>query len=211
MIVAAPAFSTVIYQQNFESGAAAAPGLSGGNVQNSQGYAGHGFGSKLWWGDGTTTLSFATGQAAHNASLSLSLAIIDSWDGYNTAGPDYFRVTLDGATTPLFDRIFALYAGSVTTGPGLTTLAYAQNLGFNSGYADSAYTLTLDLGDLSAGVHTLRFQAYGRAWQAGSDESYGLDNISITGGPAPVPEPDSLALAGLGLAGLGLMRRRRQG
>lgn len=162
----------------------------------------------MWWNDGTATLSFNTARAVGSATLSLSLAILDSWDGYNCCGPDKFRVALDGSSTPLFEQIFSNVPGaSATTAPGLSTLAYNQNLGFNSGWRDAAYTLTLSLGNLSAGIHTLSFKAYGVGWQGSTDESYGLDNVAITGNA--VPEPGSLALAALGLAGLGVLRRRR--
>ena len=210
VFLAAPALAGVVYQQDFESSAA---GFAGGSVQNSQGYAGYGFGNQLWHTgsahggvrSATATLSFNLAQAVRGATLSFSLAIIDSWDTNDTWGIDRFRVLLDSQAAPLFDHAFG--SEGVTGVPGLGTLASSQPLGFTNLYNDSAYTLSLNLGDLAAGTHSLQFQAYGPNWQAEIDESFGVDNVVVAGNP--VPEPGSFGLAGLGLAVLGLARRRR--
>jgi hypothetical protein len=94
-------------------------------------------------------------------------------------------------------------------GTGLTTLSYGSNLGFNGGFNDAAYTLTLGLGNLAAGPHTLEFVTSDSSagWQGGGDESLGVDNLQLTG--TLVPEPGSMLLLAVGLVGLAGTARRR--
>lgn len=205
-----PAFAAgTLYQQDFESGSTGVGGAGG--VVGSQGYSGYGFATQLWQNgsaSASTDVSFSAGAGASAAVLNVSLAIIDSWDGPGSwPHGDYLNIRLDGSL--IFRATFENYSGTgATTAPGLTTLAYNPHLGF-SGYPDAAYALTLDLGNLAAGSHTLSFFADGSGWQAGSDESFGIDNILVT---AAVPEPESYALLLVGLAGVGIAaRRRRQG
>ena len=96
------------------------------------------------------------------------------------------------------------------TDAGLATLSYGTNLGFNNGFNDAAYTLSLNLGSLSAGTHTFDFIANGPGWQGGDDESFAVGNVVLAGSPAGVvPEPSNIALMLSGMLGLALAARRR--
>jgi hypothetical protein len=205
--VAAPARAITLYAQDFEAGSA---GFSGGAVEGSQGYSALGFGNQLYRNATVPTaasvLTLNLAQGASGVTLSASLAIIDSWDNGNfCCGPDAFSVVLDGNT--LFSVIFDNYLnGGPTPAPGLTSLSYGSNLGFNN-FNDAEYSLLLNLGDLQAGTHTIAFTASGPGWQGGDDESLGIDNILIEA--AAVPEPAAAGLQALGLAGVLLAWRRR--
>jgi hypothetical protein len=204
-----PAVSAPIYNNNFESNAA---GFSGaGNLEGTQGYAALGFGNQMLRnaaGGNPATPSTLTLNLASNvtgAVMNLDLAIIDSWDGFNCCGPDFFNVKVDG--TLVFSQFFDAF-GAPTTATGLSNTVYGGALGF-SGWTDSAYTLSLALGNLGAGSHTIEFFASGDVWQAGDDESWAIDNLAIEGAvPATdIPEPVS---GGLLLAGLGAMAALRR-
>ena len=209
-LVAVPASAGTLYASDFASGDS---GFSGGNNVASQGYAGLGFGSNVYR---ATTVPAAdasvsvTTAAVSGATLELSLAIIDSWDGVGGAccGPDAFTVKMDGAT--LFATVFDNYDNfGANTDAGLATLSYGTNLGF-SGFNDAAYTLSLNLGDLSAGTHTFDFIASGPGWQGGDDESFAVGNVVLAGTPtSAVPEPSNVALMLSAMLGLALAARRR--
>lgn len=65
---------------------------------------------------------------------------------------------------------------------------------------------TLDLGDVSAGSHTLTFQGL-----ATTDETAFLDNVSITAAAATVPEPSTWTAVLVGFAGFGAATLLRRG
>ena len=208
-IAALPASAATVYSEDFESGTAA--NFTGGTVTGSQGYTDYGYGNNLLrmadGGSTGSTLTLNLGSGATNATLNLSLAIIDSWDNGNyCCGPDQFSVTVDGHQK--FATVFDNYLGQgANTDAGLTTQFYGKNVGFNGGFNDAGYGLTLALGDLGAGTHTIQFTASGPGWQGGDDESLGIDNLSITA--TAVPEPASTTLLLAGLLGVGFMARRR--
>jgi len=202
----------VLYSQDFETGST---GLTGGYVTGSQDFSSVGFGQQIYRTDGygsstSADLTVNLAQAVTGVSLQASLAIIDSWDNGNLCcGPDSLTVKVDGQS--VFTAVFDNYQNQgATQAAGLTSLSYGSNLGF-SGFNDAAYRLNLNLGNLSAGTHTVSFVAGGPGWQGGSDESLGVDNLQLNG-VAAVPEPASVLLMVAGLGGLGLRaRRQRQG
>lgn len=210
LAIALPALAAPVYTNDFESNAA---GFSGaGFLDGTQGYAGLGYGNQFLhndaWGNPApaSTLTLNLANAVAGASLNLDLAVIDSWDGYNCCGPDYFNVRVDGNL--LFSQYFDDFS-SATVAPGLTNVVYGAGLGF-SGWADAAYTLNVGLGTLSAGSHTIEFFASGNGWQAGADESWAIDNLRIDGREInAVPEPMGPALMLAGLGALVAIRRRR--
>jgi hypothetical protein len=206
-----PAMSATIYSNDFEANAAGFTGA--GSLQGTQGYAGLGYGQQFLRNDTggnpqtASVLNLNLAGAATGASLSLDLGIIDSWDGFNCCGPDFFNVKVDGVL--VFSKNFSIFDGPAAD-PALVLKHYGPNLGFNGGWGDQAYGLTLALGNLAAGAHTVEFYASG-GWQAGLDESWGVDNVLVSGDLAnPIPEPETYALM---LAGLGVVaavaRRRR--
>lgn len=209
-----PASAAVLYTNNFESNTNGFTGA--GFVTGTQGYGALGFGQQMLRNDAAgnpataSVLSLDFGGAVNDAVLSLSFGAMDSWDGSNCCGPDYFNIRVDGVLK--FQQNFDAFSGAAAANANLTTLAYDTQLGF-SGWNDQAYTIKLNLGELAAGAHTIEFFASGNAWQAGDDESWAIDNVSLQGEraapPADVPEPVSGALLLGGLGAMALVRRRR--
>jgi hypothetical protein len=203
--------AATLYSNDFEANA---NGFSfAGSLKPSAGYAAFGFGSQLWHDDNgvgvASMLTVNLPSAATSVVMSFSLAVIDSWDdGSFCCGPDKFYVSVDGVT--VFSQVFDNYLNAgPSVAPGLVSLAYGSNLGFNPSYNDAAYTVTLNLGGLSAGVHRIQFTPSGApGWQGGTDESWAIDNLVITGDIAAVPEPQSYALMLGGLAAMVLRRRK---
>lgn len=210
---AIPASADVLYTNNFESNANGFTGA--GFLTGTQGYGAVGFGQQMLRNNApgnpaaASVLSLNLAGATSNTTLKLSFGAIDSWDGSNCCGPDYFNIRIDGNL--LYQQNFDTF-GAAASDANLTLLANHTHLGF-SGWEDQAYTMNFNLGNLAAGAHTIEFFASGNVWQAGEDESWAIDNISLEGDraapPADVPEPFSGALLLGGLGAMALVRRRR--
>ncbi|HNC53180.1 MAG TPA: PEP-CTERM sorting domain-containing protein [Accumulibacter sp.] len=208
--LAVPSQAAVFYSNDFEVSAA---GMSGaGFLAPTQGYSAYGFGSQYFRNSSfgnpaaSSVLGFSLGSAATSVALNFYFAAIDSWDGANCCGPDFFNVKVDGTT--IYTKNFDIF-GSPSIGPELTTLVYGPNLAV-SGWGDQGYKVALSIGNLSAGAHTIEFFASGSGWQGGDDESFAIDNVIVSGDDGgQLPEPASLALCGLALLGAGAARRRR--
>lgn len=200
----------IVYENDFESGGAGSAISGARSVVSTQGYSAVGFGSRfLHNATGNSSAPIATTITLTNlpehdsVDIGFLLAIIDSWDGSNpTFGPDRLQVRLDGSL--ILNEIFT--TSSVIT-PFLTS---AANYGFNGSFPDRAYNFNAfpSFTNIAhtADSLTLSFIAAGSGYQGGTDESYAIDNISISVNNTAVAEPGTLSLLGLGL--FGLFRRR---
>jgi hypothetical protein len=212
-VASSVASAQVVFNDSFEGPMPA--GITGaGSIQGTQGYSGWGFGNGFLRNTdagnplaAATTLTL-TGLPAHTSiSIDCLLAVIDSWDGTNgSPAPDFFNIAVDG--NPVFQASFAHASGSGNyVAPPGGQLVFNTQLGFNGGYGDSAYDLSLEptLHNIAhtGSTLTITFFASGAGWQGGDDESWGIDNLVVT--LVPTPGAAALLLAGAPLA----MRRRR--
>lgn len=195
-----------VFYSDFDSGAPAE--LSGFYIIESvQGLAGAGNLGDTF--EGMLLRNNATGNPAAATRLTLTdlldhtyisigflFAYIDSWDGPSPPhGPDYFNIAVDGV--PVF-QIATDY------GPQI----YSGHAGWQD-WVERGIDLTADPSLMhiahSATTLTITFWSSGEGWQGGEDESWGIDNLRISGDFVPAPGAMALLLMG----GAGLCRRRR--
>ena len=163
------------------------------------------------FGDETVTLSLSGLNAGSTYSLAFDFLAIQSWDGSNgTYGPDYFTVAAD-STTLLHETFSNAGWNQSYSAAGSGDYAYhtdadeVNTLGY-SFYGDSVYKFggAINHGfTFVANGSTASITFTGGASQGLSDESWGLDNVTV----AAVPEPFSMAVLGFGA--LALRRRKR--
>jgi hypothetical protein len=230
MCIAALSLSGVIYaapvtvfSTDFDTTLPAAISPDTAFITGVQGYAGLGpVGNQF----GGTFLRSETGNIvtlqlsnmpAHNAiNLAFLFAAIDSLDGSGTTYPqgDYFIVVLDGTT--IFNESFANAQSTDIQSyapPVGVELARRVDLGFtvSTFSLDSAYNLGADpiFSNIphSASTATIQFVIQGVGNQDLNDESWAMDNLSVSV-VSPVPVPSAVWLFGSGVLGLiGISRR----
>jgi len=130
---------------------------------------------------------------------------IDSWDGDGANnGPDRFEVLANGV--PIFSETVA--NTHTYQSLGLEPSGGRRHLGFSSTYMDSIYRdITLDF-EVSPTAPKVIVSFRGVGLQSLTDESWGIDNVSVSYEYRPIPAPGGLAAIGVGL-GLAGRRRRR--
>jgi hypothetical protein len=151
--------------------------------------------------------------------IDFALAIINTWDGiggFPNGGNDQFNVLVDG--TLVFSKIFAIQSGTSNYSPPANVVLGVGSY-FDGGINDDqAFNMAFEpsLHNIAHTASSVRIQwfADGSGWQGGTDESWGMDNlsVSISNDTAAVPEPSSLMLLACGFATcvLGPMRLRRK-
>jgi hypothetical protein len=228
--------STVVYSNDFTSGAGAEWSNNSTVTSNGQAFLGanqdgtlaHGFGA------GTDTLTL-NGLAAHTSvTVSFDLYIIQTWDGNGPNGsntpatPDAFQLAENANS--LFAASFANFTsgntqsfGGGTPGAYITTGNFAPRTGQNVSEAgqlgfgtadngDATYNFTFTFSDANSAL-ALAFTSTQN--QAPGDEGWGLDNVIVSTNAdttvTAAPLPASVWAGGLMLAALaaGTKIRRR--
>jgi hypothetical protein len=157
---------------------------------------------------GTTTFG-AFGLGAHTSiKLSFDIAFLDSWDGFDggCCSPDYLFASVDGTAYQWSSNQIAGSAPIYT--PGVVTVPagfYAANPSWPDVLVHYEFIIPH-----TASSFTLALNAGGGGFQFGDDESWAIDNFSLSAEAAAVPEPASWAMliAGFGLVGAAARRRR---
>jgi hypothetical protein len=168
----------------------------------------------------TAVLSLSGGYSSY--SVSYDVYAINTVDGDGPAGgnspqnPDSFSVATNTGAM-LEDYSFANYPGNtqnypVSGSPAQSGAAATGQLGYASG-SEATYSFTEAFGP-STGPTQLVFT--GNTNQSTDDESFGVDNIVVTGAPiltSGVPEPGVwvMMLAGVAMMGASLRLGRKRG
>lgn len=212
LAASAPAMATQVFFTDFDSGVPSEIS-GGGGAESVQGFAGFGnpgnqFGGNLYRNSSVfpivaTTLTLNNLPEHDSLSIGFLLAFIDSWDSDNgTPAPDLFEVRVDGN---LVLSVTAANQSGSNTYAGDQIAAYGA-YGFGP-YNERAFDMYNEplLNNIphTASSVTIEFSAAGVGWQGGLDESWGIDNLSVSAVPAPG------AAGVLVLGALGVARRRR--
>ncbi|MGP1310499.1 MAG: hypothetical protein ACTS27_09910 [Phycisphaerales bacterium] len=192
---AAAAHAGVVYQQNFENPGAIGSEWSSASTESHSAFTR--FTSRRTNQSVTLTLDTVNGQMY---SMVFDLYLFDSWDGGNAQwGQDRFNVKIDGAMA------FSELLDNQMNSPNSTyrNPDVVDYLAFGNRDADRDSIYRAIALDFTATGESTTFAFFGSGLQGKSDESWGIDNVSV----AAIPTPAGAALLGAG--GLLLARRRR--
>jgi hypothetical protein len=216
-VIAAP---VLVFSTDFEGALPSEISPGTATLTGVQGFAGLGTAGNQFGGNflrsatgNTITLSLINLPAHDTISLAFLFAAIDSLDGTGSfpAG-DFFKIVFDGNT--LFSESFANASpGQIQSyvPPAGVELARHADLGFSGPggfYTDSAYNFGADPTFANfahtASSATIQFFIFGEGNQDITDESWAMDNlsVSVTTRGVSVPEPASFLLLSVGVAGL---------
>lgn len=230
LLVSVPAAAQTVYSNTFDSPATVAGGViatlsgvtttvGGGTVGLSGNFLRND--SLLNGATATPTVLTLSNLGAHTSvDINMIFGFMESWDSSNgSPAPDLVDIVVDGIT-----RISGLTAanasGSVFNYGGGTLVGGSPCI-----QADTSSTFycdtIIDLGTSpnltfahTGSTLTLQIFAYGAGWQGGTDEAWGIDNLSVTlinaTQPGGVPEPATWAMMILGMGGIGYSLRRRR-
>jgi hypothetical protein len=150
-----------------------------------------------------------------SVTISFDLFVIQSWDGTSSDwGPDIWQLSVDNGPVLLSttfsntgeDGHLQSYPGSYSSSeeyPAYTGASEINTLGYEF-YGDSVYSLSFTFKHSDSSL-ALNFAGFGL--QDISDESWGLDNMTVAVAGFDVPEPATIGI--LSLSVLGLVRKRK--
>ncbi len=223
---ALPANAAVLYYNNFDVPATIGAGIgfsvagdtndfrtADAGAWNAAGWSGRYYRNATAGNPATMTKLTFTGLGAHNTvSVSSILGLLDSWDSRNgSPAPDNLDIYIDGNLVASLTAANA--SGNVFDFGGGSALAQCVQADGHQFYCDTLVDWSKTFAHTGSTL-TIGWQASGAGWQAGDDESWGIDNLKIdyfTRGGNGVPEPAAWAmmLAGFGLAGAAMRKRNK--
>ena len=224
---AAPASAQVVYSNDFDGNTTTGGGVTVGITNGGDsGTATSGTWNANGWKSNflinssvspitTTEFSFS-GLGAHTSiSLGGVLGLLDSWDSTDgSPAPDLLEVLINGSVVATLTANNA--SGSVTNAAGGNIIALHDQVDTHAFYSDTLVDFTNSPWATfahSGSNLTVGFRAAGNGWQGGTDESWGLDNFSVTATNATsgVPEPATWAMMVMGFGAVGgALRSRRK-
>ena len=207
---------SVLYTQDFEAAVALPAGWAGaGTITTTGGLSAFGFGAKHLFNGGTTASTLTlSGLLAHSTlTVNFDLALWDSVD----SGSDFMTIRADGIDIISASVNIGNYANTGPAGDGPGTPITPNfvdsgnpNYGQNSGFRDSARRVSVTFNHTASSV--VFSWAYPNS-QTAPDESFGLDNITVSDANGAtngnVPEPGTFVLGASGLAALLAYRNRK--
>ncbi len=158
-----------------------------------------------------------SGIGAHDLiDVSFTLAFLDSWDSDNgSPSPDDLQIFLDDVEVLRLTSAGA--SGTNVFLGGGTEVAFGALFNSAGFFYDQDRIVDMSTAPALRFAHTastlkLSIRASGAGWQGGDDESWGIDNLTITSlsRAGAVPEPATWAMMILGFGGVGATVRRRR-
>ncbi|MCX6593024.1 MAG: PEP-CTERM sorting domain-containing protein [Acidobacteria bacterium] len=206
-----------VFNYDFESGAVPGDFSGAGFIQDTgSAPAGLGLGQYLLRnasGVGSEAILTKNGLLPHTSvTLDFTFVAIDSWDGggpiaWSCCEPDELVITVDGTEKyrEAYRNVFIL--DGLTTDGTATFLAGDGSNWMVSSWNESAWRVSLTFAHTGSSL-AIGFSPGGAGWQAGDDESLGIDNVTVTTNGSLVPEPATgLLVAAAGA--LALVARKR--